>query len=54
MMIQGDANDTLKLTDAENWTSSGTTVVDGETFEVLTDGNAQLLVGIKLNHDPTG
>jgi hypothetical protein len=54
MMIQGDANDTLKLTDAENWTSSGTTVVDGQTFEVLTDGNAQLLVGIKLNHDPTG
>jgi hypothetical protein len=54
LMIQGDANDTVKLTDAEHWTRTGTTVVDGASYEVLTDGNAQLLVGVKLQPDPTG
>jgi hypothetical protein len=44
----------VKLTDAEHWTRTGTTVVDGASYEVLTDGNAQLLVGVKLQPDPTG
>jgi hypothetical protein len=54
LMIQGDANDTVKMTDAEHWTNAGTTVVNGETYEVLNDGDAQLLIGVKLHHDPTG
>ncbi len=52
LMIQGDANDAVNLADAEHWTRNGTTVVDGETYEVLTAGDAQLLVGVKLQHDP--
>ena len=54
LLIQGDANDTVKMTDAEHWTNAGTTVVNGETYAVLNDGDAQLLIGVKLRHDPTG
>jgi hypothetical protein len=54
MMIQGDANDTVKLTDASHWHDSGTTVVDGQTYQVLSDGHAQVLIGVKIHHDPIG
>jgi len=54
MLIQGDANDVVKMTDAQHWVNAGTTVVDGQTFQILNDGNLQLLVGTKVHHDPTG
>lgn len=53
MMIQGDANDLVKMTDAAHWVNAGTTVVDNQTFEILNQNNLQLLVGVKVNHDPT-
>jgi len=54
LMIQGDANDIVKMTDAQHWVDGGTTVVDGQTYQILNDGHAQLLVGVRLHHDPTG
>ena len=54
MMIQGDANDTVNIVDAKQWHDAGTTVVDGQDYHLLNDGNMQLLVGVKLHHDPAG
>ena len=54
MMIQGDANDTVNIVDTKQWHDAGTTVVDGQAYQVLNDGNMQLLVGVKLHHDPVG
>jgi hypothetical protein len=55
MMIQGDANDMVKMTDAQHWANAGTTVIDGQTYQILNDGNLQLLVGAKVQlPDPTG
>ena len=55
MMIQGDANDAVKMTDAQHWVNAGTTVIDGQTYQILNDGNLQLLVGAKVHvPDPTG
>jgi hypothetical protein len=53
MMIQGDANDTVHITDQPGvWTEAGTTQIDGETFRILNDAQQhQLLVGVKI-HDP--
>ncbi|MDK9725893.1 MAG: hypothetical protein OEL88_13525, partial [Sterolibacteriaceae bacterium MAG5] len=54
MMIQGDDTDAVRLLDAQGgqWTDGGTTVVDGQTFQILNDGNAQLLIGVRI-HDIT-
>ena len=54
MLIQGDANDTVNLMDASHWHDGGTTVVDDQTYQVLTNGNAQLLIGIKVHHELIG
>jgi hypothetical protein len=53
MLIQGDANDVVKITDQPGtWTEAGTTQIDGETFRILNDAHQhQLLVGVKI-HDP--
>jgi hypothetical protein len=51
MMIQGDANDTVNIVDARQWHDAGTTVVDGQTYQVLNDGHAQLLIGVKVHHN---
>jgi hypothetical protein len=53
MMIQGDANDTVQITDQPGaWIDAGSTQIDGETFRILNDAqNHQLLVGVKM-HDP--
>ena len=53
MMIRGDANDVVKITDQPGvWTEAGTTQIDGETFRILNDAHQhQLLVGVKI-HDP--
>jgi hypothetical protein len=53
-MIQGDANDAVNIVDSWRWGDAGTTVVDGQSYQVLNDGNLQLLVGVKLQHDPLG
>jgi hypothetical protein len=54
LMIQGDANDAVNIVDSWRWRDAGTTVVDGQSYQVLNDGNLQLLVGVKLQHDPLG
>jgi hypothetical protein len=53
MMIQGDVNDVVRITDQPGvWTEAGTTQIDGETFRILNDAQQhQLLVGVKI-HDP--
>jgi len=53
MLIRGDANDVVKITDQPGtWTDAGTTQIDGETFRILNDAHQnQLLVGVKI-HDP--
>ena len=53
LMIQGDANDAVRITDQPGvWTDAGTTQIDGETFRILNDAQQhQLLVGVKI-HDP--
>jgi hypothetical protein len=53
MMIQGDANDAVYITDQPGvWTQAGTTQIDGETYRILNDAQQnQLLVGVKI-HDP--
>jgi hypothetical protein len=53
MMIQGDANDVVRITDQPGvWTDAGTTQIDGETYRILNDAQQhQLLVGVKI-HDP--
>jgi hypothetical protein len=50
MMIQGDANDAVRISDQPGaWTEAGTTQIDGETFRILTDVHQnQLLVGVKI------
>ena len=55
MMIQGDANDVVRITDQPGvWTDAGTTQVDGETYRILNDAHQhQLLIGVKI-HDPLG
>jgi hypothetical protein len=54
MMIQGDAADTVNITDIHggHWTDGGTTVIQGQTYHILNDGHAQLLIGVKI-HDVT-
>ena len=42
LIVDGDANDSVTLLDS--WTSSGTEVIDGKTFDVLTQGAAVLKV----------
>ena len=49
MMINGDANDVVNplTTQPEQWAETGTTQVDGETYQIFTHDNLQLLVGHK-------
>ncbi len=42
--VRGDAGDSVILSDLGDWTSSGQRDVDGETFDVFTNGAAELLV----------
>jgi hypothetical protein len=55
MMIQGDANDVVRITDQPGvWMDAGTTQIDGETYRILNDTHQhQLLVGVKIQ-DPLG
>jgi hypothetical protein len=48
MVVSGDAQDTIELADAANWTMAGTAVIGDASYRVLTQGLAQLLVEDKV------
>jgi hypothetical protein len=48
MIVSGDAQDTVQLADAANWTMSGTTMIGDASYRVLTQGMAQLLIEDKV------
>jgi hypothetical protein len=48
MIVSGDAQDTVQLADAANWTMSGTTTIGDASYRVLTQGMAQLLIEDKV------
>jgi hypothetical protein len=48
MVVSGDAQDTVQLADAGNWTMSGTTMIGDASYRVLTQGMAQLLIEDKV------
>jgi hypothetical protein len=54
MIIRGDAVDRVELAGgADQWVDRGTTVFEGETYQILQHDNLQLLVGVNMQHDPT-
>jgi len=48
MVISGEANDTVHLSDASGWSVSGTAVIGEGSYRVLTQGLAQLLIEDKV------
>jgi hypothetical protein len=48
MVVSGEAQDTVQLSDAGNWTMSGTTTIGDASYRVLTQGMAQLLIEDKV------
>jgi hypothetical protein len=48
MVVSGEAQDTVQLADAGNWTMSGTTIIGDASYRVLTQGMAQLLIEDKV------
>jgi hypothetical protein len=48
MVVSGEAQDTVQLSDAGNWTMSGTTIIGDASYRVLTQGLAQLLIEDKV------
>jgi hypothetical protein len=48
MVVSGEAQDTVQLSDAANWTMSGTTMIGDASYRVLTQGLAQLLIEDKV------
>jgi hypothetical protein len=48
MVVSGDAEDTIQLSDATNWTMTGTAAIGDASYRVLTQGLAQLLVEDKV------
>jgi len=48
MVVSGEAQDTVQLADAGNWTMSGTTMIGDASYRVLTQGMAQLLIEDKV------
>jgi len=48
MVVSGEAQDTVQLSDAGNWTMSGTTMIGDASYRVLTQGMAQLLIEDKV------
>jgi hypothetical protein len=48
MVVSGEAQDTVQLIDAANWTMSGTTMIGDTSYRVLTQGMAQLLIEDKV------
>jgi len=48
MIVSGEAQDTVQLADAANWTMSGTTMIGDASYRVLTQGLAQLLIEDKV------
>jgi hypothetical protein len=48
MVVTGDAQDTIHLADAANWTMAGTAIIGDASYRVLTQGSAQLLVEDKV------
>jgi hypothetical protein len=48
MVVSGEAQDTVQLADAGNWTMSGTTMIGDAAYRVLTQGMAQLLIEDKV------
>jgi hypothetical protein len=48
MVVSGDANDIVHLSDASGWTMAGTTLIGDASYRVLTQGMAQLLIEDKV------
>jgi hypothetical protein len=48
MVVSGEAQDTVQLSDAGSWTMSGTTLIGDASYRVLTQGMAQLLIEDKV------
>ena len=48
MVVSGEAQDTVQLSDAGSWTISGTTLIGDASYRVLTQGMAQLLIEDKV------
>jgi hypothetical protein len=48
MVVNGDAQDTIQLSDATNWTMTGTVAIGDASYRVLAQGLAQLLVEDKV------
>jgi hypothetical protein len=48
MVVSGEAQDTVQLSDAGNWTLSGTAMIGDASYRVLTQGMAQLLIEDKV------
>jgi hypothetical protein len=48
MVVSGEAQDTVQLSDAGNWTMSGTTMIGDASYRILTQGMAQLLIEDKV------
>jgi hypothetical protein len=48
MVVSGEAQDTVQLSDAGNWTLAGTTLIGDASYRVLTQGMAQLLIEDKV------
>jgi len=48
MLVSGEANDSVHLSDAANWTMSGTAIIGDASYRVLTQGMAQLLIEDKV------
>jgi len=48
MVVSGEAQDTVQLSDAGNWTMSGTAMIGDASYRVLTQGMAQLLIEDKV------
>lgn len=54
IVVKGDANDTVQLNNSQGqWADGGVTVIDGVTYHIYTQGDAQLLIGANL-HQVTG
>jgi hypothetical protein len=48
MVVSGEAQDAIHLSDAANWTMAGTAMIGDASYRILTQGQAQLLVEDKV------
>jgi hypothetical protein len=50
MVINGEQGDSVHISDpATQWQDGGSAIIDGTTYQVLNDGEAQLFVATDVN-----